>query len=63
MGRERESEKKRASVIYTFEQGHQPPPACDGAFSVKLTQRQLHVEQRDASDEQHDQVRHQERTC
>lgn len=47
----------------TFEERHQPPPASDGSFSVELTQRQLHVEQRDAPDKQHYQVRHQERTC
>jgi len=65
MGRERESEwkRKRQACERTFEERHQPPPASDGSFSVELTQRQLHVEQRDAPDKQHYQVRHQERTC
>jgi len=46
----------------TSKQRTQATPASNGALSVELSQSQLHVEQRYASNDQHQNVRYQKRT-
>jgi len=46
----------------TSKQWAQATPASNGALSVELSEGQLHVEERDAGKNQHQDVRYQKRT-
>ena len=48
--------------MYTFEERTNPEES-DAAGTRKLTESRLHEEQRDATQGQYQQIRHQERPC
>lgn len=48
--------------MFTFEQGAYPPEA-DGTLSVELTEDQLHVEEGNGTEDQHEGVGDKESTC